>query len=73
MARSFAVPVGLFASASDPASGNAGDTYFNTIQNAVKTYDGTKWISAISIEHLDGGHPNSVYGGNGSYDAGTVG
>ena len=73
MARRFAVPVGLASYSSDPASGSVGDTYFNTVQNAIKTYDGTNWVSAISIEHLDGGAPSSVYGGNGSYDAGTAG
>lgn len=47
MAKShrFAVPVGLVALASPPSEPRTGDTYFDTTDNVVKSWDGTQWVS----------------------------
>lgn len=44
--RRFRVPVGLVALAADPASGTAGDTYWNTTTQKIRVYDGTSWTDA---------------------------
>jgi hypothetical protein len=37
------VPIGLVALAADPAGTFAGETYWNTVLKAVRTYDGAAW------------------------------
>jgi hypothetical protein len=56
MARSYVVPLGLLASASDPTGHNAGDLYFNTTSGTVKIYTGSVWEDANTTV-IDGGTP----------------
>jgi hypothetical protein len=37
------VPLHAVALASDPAQARIGDLYYNTVENALKFYDGTAW------------------------------
>ena len=46
MTRSFKVPVGLLASASDPTGTTAGETYYNTATNKIRVYNGSAWADA---------------------------
>ena len=39
------VPLHAVALQSDPASGRIGDIYYNTVEGALKYYDGTSWGS----------------------------
>ena len=39
------VPLHAVALDSDPASGRIGDIYYNTVEGALKYYDGTSWGS----------------------------
>jgi hypothetical protein len=73
--RKFLVPLGLLAVANDPAGGAAGDSYYNTTINAIKTFDGTSWnaiTGGTSLADLDGGNATSNYGGITSINAGTA-
>ena len=72
MSRKFKVPLGLVGIASNPASGDAGDTYFNTTDKLIYTYDGTNWVSPSNLGNLDGGRPDTVYGGLNAIEAGGV-
>lgn len=45
MSRQFLTPINLLNEASDPATGNVGDLYFNTTSNTVKVYNGTAWTT----------------------------
>ena len=59
MARSFVVPIGLLATASDPTGHSVGEMYFNTTSNKVKIYTGSVWadVNTDSVNALDGGTP----------------
>ena len=46
MSRKVLVPLGLLAATSDPTGHNAGDTYYNTVSNKVRVYDGASWSNA---------------------------
>jgi len=61
MARKFVVPLGLLPSATDPTGHTAGETYYNTTFNTIKTYDGAAWKSAGSVTSIDGGIPSDTY------------
>jgi hypothetical protein len=37
------VPLHAVALATDPANSRIGDLYYNTVENALKYYDGTAW------------------------------
>jgi hypothetical protein len=37
------VPLHAVALAADPANARIGDLYYNTVENALKYYDGTAW------------------------------
>lgn len=59
----------------DPETGSAGETYFNTTENILKYHNGVEWLplnggggGAINI---DGGDPYSTYGGVAPIDGGT--
>lgn len=59
---------------SDPISGSAGETYFNTTDNILKYHDGVQWMPLSgggSIVNIDGGVPSTNYGGVSSIDGGT--
>jgi len=74
MSRKFVVPIGLLALASDPVGHEAGDAYYSTTLNAIKTFDGTNWTaqSSTTLADLDGGSATSNYGGITSINAGTA-
>jgi len=44
MSKKFLTPVGLLTKATNPASGFTGDTYYNTVDNKVYTYNGSAWV-----------------------------
>lgn len=43
MSKRFLTPVGLFSAASDPASGSAGNIYFNSSSNVIRIYYNSQW------------------------------
>ena len=43
MSKTFLTPVGLFSAASDPASGSAGNIYFNSSSNVIRIYYNSVW------------------------------
>lgn len=45
MSRKFLSPLGLLAQSTNPASGSIGDTYYNTSDNKVYTYNGSSWVA----------------------------
>lgn len=72
MSRKFKVPLGLVGLAADPDTGLVGDMYYNTLDKLIYTYDGTRWVSPSDFGNLDGGLPDTVYGGINAIDAGGV-
>jgi len=48
VAQKFLTPITLLNSASDPASAEKGDIYFNTTLNTPKVYTGTAWVPVSS-------------------------
>jgi len=61
MSRKFLTPIGVLARATEPASASTGDTYYNTADKLLYTYNGTAWVAANFIATLDGGAPDSTY------------
>lgn len=61
MAKKFLTPVGVLARSTAPASASAGDTYYNTTDKVLYTYNGTAWVASNYIATLDGGDPDSTY------------
>jgi hypothetical protein len=63
---------------SDPASGTIGEIYFNTSDSELKVYDGASWSSLGGSSgggagiNVDGGVPNTNYGGIDPIDGGSV-
>ena len=45
MSRKSLTPLGLLARSTNPASGSIGDTYYNTTDNKVYTYNGSAWAA----------------------------
>lgn len=60
MARRFTTPVGLVALASDPASGTAGDIYFNTTSSVLKIYTGSVWSEVTGGGGATAGNINTL-------------
>jgi hypothetical protein len=71
MSRKALVPVNVLASGSNPTGQYAGDLYFNSSENTVYAFDGTNW-SPVSGGTIDGGSPESVFGGTSSIDGGNA-
>jgi len=71
MARSFLVPLGLLAAASDPTGTSAGELYYNTTENTVYVYDGSAW-SALNTGNMDGGMVDTNFGGTEPIDGGNA-
>lgn len=71
MSRKFKVAIGLLASSADPASGASGDLYYNTDIKDLKAYDGSTWVE-VGAKAIDGGAPDSTYGGTQAFDGGGV-
>ena len=71
MSRKFKVAVGLLATSTDPASGSSGDLYYNTDIKDLKAYNGTDWVE-VGSRSIDGGAPDTVYGGTVGVDGGGV-
>jgi hypothetical protein len=46
--RKFLVPANLLNLAEDPAVGESGDIYFNTVSDKLKIYDGSAWVEVGS-------------------------
>ena len=53
MSRKFLSPLGLLAQSTNPASGSIGDTYYNTSDNKVYTYNGSSWV-ATGLQGIQG-------------------
>jgi len=71
MSKKALVPVNVLASGSNPIGKYAGDLYFNSIEKTVYVFDGVNW-SPISGGAIDGGSPESVFGGTNSIDGGNA-
>lgn len=77
MSKKALVPVNVLAVGSQPAGKYAGDMYFDTVAKSLRVFDGTVWIeflngaSSIPTLQIDGGTPNSYYGGTPNIDGGT--
>lgn len=54
MSRKFLSPLGLLAKSTDPASGSIGDTYYNTGDNKVYTYNGSSWEVTLGTQGTQG-------------------
>ena len=53
MARSYVVPLGLLHLTNDPTGHSAGDTYYNTVSNKIRVYDGSQWNdSGVSLQEV---------------------
>jgi hypothetical protein len=61
MSRKFLTPIGVLAKATAPASAATGDTYYNTTDKVLYTYNGTDWVASNYLATLDGGAPDSTY------------
>lgn len=59
MSRKFLTSIGVLARTTAPSSPSIGDTYYNTVDKLLYTYNGTAWIAANYIETLDGGTPST--------------
>ena len=71
MSKKALVPVNVLASGVAPAGRYAGDLYFNAVENTVYAFDGLYWNPASSGS-LDGGSPESVFGGVNPIDGGNA-
>lgn len=59
---------------SDPNTGSSGEMYYNTQDNIMKYHNGTQWVAMTGGGvggNIDGGFPNSTYGGVPEIDGGT--
>ena len=72
MSRKFLTPIGVLTKATAPASASTGDMYYNTADNVAYLYNGTTWVSTVTIGNLDGGLPDSEFGGINAVDCGGV-
>lgn len=45
---------------------------YNIAAGTVQFWNGTAWIGVVQIANLDGGAPDSIYGGTPDIDAGGV-
>lgn len=81
MSRKSLVPVNFLARSTDPSRGVLGDAYYNTQDNALRTFDGTQWNAAASSGggggdntwgYLDGGAPLDMSFEPESMDGGGV-
>jgi len=61
VSKPFLTPINLVQAATDPVTATAGDMYFNTVDQAVKVYNGTSWNDVGT----------GTGGGNGNADAYT--
>lgn len=47
MSRKMLTPLNLLTRASDPSSGIEGDTYFNTVDQSIRIYNGAVWVTIM--------------------------
>ena len=61
--------LGMPTGTSNPASANAGDSYFNTTNKIIRVYDGTSWIdvAAGGSQPTDGGNGNGALHSNSTF------
>ena len=71
MSKKALVPVNVLASGSNPAGQYVGDLYFNSSEKTVYAFDGTYW-NPVSGGTIDGGSPESVFGGTNIIDGGNA-
>jgi len=71
MSKKALVPVNVLASGSNPTGQYVGDLYFNSTEKTVYAFDGTYWNPASSGS-IDGGSPESVFGGVNPIDGGNA-
>jgi hypothetical protein len=71
MSKKALVPVNVLASGVTPTGRYAGDLYFNSSEKTVYAFDGTDWYP-VSGGTIDGGSPESVFGGTNLIDGGSA-
>jgi hypothetical protein len=71
MSKKALVPVNVLASGSNPTGQYAGDLYFNSSENTVYAFDGTNW-NPVTGGTIDGGSPESIFGGTNPIDGGSA-
>ena len=47
MSKKILTPLNLLTRSSDPSSGTEGDTYFNTVDQSIRIFNGTVWVTVI--------------------------
>jgi len=47
MSKKMLTPLNLLTRASDPSSGTEGDMYFNTVDQSIRIYNGSTWVTII--------------------------
>jgi hypothetical protein len=71
MSRKALVPVNVLAKASEPTGQHAGDLFFKSTENSLYAYTGGTW-TAVGAGSIDGGAPDSNYGGITALDGGGI-
>jgi hypothetical protein len=71
MSKKALVPVNVLASGSNPTGEYVGDLYFNSVEKTVYAFDGVNW-NPISGGTIDGGSPESIFGGTNPIDGGAA-
>lgn len=71
MSKKALVPVNVLASGSNPTGQHVGDLYFNSNENTVYAFDGVNW-NPVTGGTIDGGSPESVFGGTNPIDGGIA-
>jgi hypothetical protein len=71
MSKKALVPVNVLASGSEPTGEYEGDLFFKSTEKSLYAFDGTNW-NPVSSGSLDGGSPESEFGGVNPIDGGNA-
>jgi hypothetical protein len=64
MSRKVLVPLGLLSLATDPTGYDVGDSYWNSVQQVIRTYNGSQWVVSSGVQGVQG--TDGTQGANGS-------
>ena len=71
MSKKALVPLNVLASGSEPTGRSEGDLFFKSTEKSLYAFDGTNW-NPVSSGSLDGGSPESEFGGVNPIDGGNA-
>ena len=71
MSKKALVPVNVLATGDDPVGEYEGDLYFKSTEKSLYAFDGTNW-NPVSSGSIDGGSPESAFGGVNPIDGGGI-